>query len=219
MMKEDDTCILSETTSLRLPSREFSFLEAENEQLKERYAIWTPRTLCFEHRMLTGERRSRRRRKHLPGTLIQWSKWIKSRTLMTAYQGRISHPDPNSQVRRQGPEQDHQTVLNPPPTPLCASVATKISKEAKLPRPTPPPLSSSTKSSHLPMEPVRRVPEVLERYRSLTRKESKLDTRAASLAVPSSMSAREMIGGDRKSIISSPIRKLSCHHHRNPVVK
>ncbi|RRT62086.1 hypothetical protein B296_00017670 [Ensete ventricosum] len=87
-------------------------------------------------------------------------------------------------------------VPNPPPSPKSSSPTTKTSKETGLPPPPPPPPLplSSSRSSCRSVKAVRRVPEVLELYRSLTRKEGKSDTRAGSLGVPAATSAREMIG-------------------------
>ncbi|RWW67387.1 hypothetical protein BHE74_00025174 [Ensete ventricosum] len=87
-------------------------------------------------------------------------------------------------------------VPNPPPSPKSSSPTAKTSKETGLPPPPPPPPLplSSSRSSCRSVKAVRRVPEVLELYRSLTRKEGKSDTRAGSLGVPAATSAREMIG-------------------------
>ncbi|WOL04616.1 protein CHUP1, chloroplastic [Canna indica] len=89
-------------------------------------------------------------------------------------------------------------VPTPPPNPLSPPPSTKLSKESKSqllpPPPPPPPPPLSSKSNGGSIKAVRRVPEVLELYRSLTRKEGKSDMKAGSLATPAATNAREMIG-------------------------
>lgn len=60
------------------------------------------------------------------------------------------------------------------------------------PPPLPPPLSSKLQGGVL--KAVQRVPEVVELYRMLTRKEGKVDAKAGSVGIPVIMNSREMIG-------------------------
>lgn len=85
-------------------------------------------------------------------------------------------------------------VPKPPPKPTtCLPQTPKTSKESWLPPPPPPPpLPSKLKGGSI--KAVQRVPEVVEFYRSLTRKEGKTDARTGTLGIPVVTNAREMIG-------------------------
>ncbi|XP_059439826.1 protein CHUP1, chloroplastic isoform X2 [Corylus avellana] len=96
-------------------------------------------------------------------------------------------------------------VPKPPPRPSsntpCASSETKTPTDK--PIPPPPPMPKKTAPPPPPLPPkgmkavpakVRRVPEVVEFYHSLMRRESRRDSGAASDVAPSSTNARDMIG-------------------------
>lgn len=84
-------------------------------------------------------------------------------------------------------------VPKPPPKPTCLPQIPKTSNESWLPPPPPPPPSPS-KLKGGSIKAVQRVPEVVEFYRSLTRKEGKPDMRTGTLGIPVVTNAREMIG-------------------------
>ncbi|XP_010920797.1 INCREASED PETAL GROWTH ANISOTROPY 1-like protein 1 [Elaeis guineensis] len=84
-------------------------------------------------------------------------------------------------------------VPKPPPKPTCLPQTPKTSNASWLPPPPPPPpFPSKLKGGSI--KAVQRVPEVVEFYRSLTRKEGKPDTRTGALGIPAVTNAREMIG-------------------------
>lgn len=84
-------------------------------------------------------------------------------------------------------------VPKPPPTPSNCLLTAQIAsdKEAKLPPPPPPPPS---KMRGLSKNSVKRVPEVIDLYRAMTKKESKQERRTGGLGIQVAQNAREMIG-------------------------
>lgn len=84
-------------------------------------------------------------------------------------------------------------VPKPPPTPTAFHLTRKAGgQEAKLPPPPPPPLP--LKRHGVSRNSVRRVPEVIELYRALTRKDGKQEMRTGATGIPAVPNAREMIG-------------------------
>ncbi|GJN31163.1 hypothetical protein PR202_gb19526 [Eleusine coracana subsp. coracana] len=85
-------------------------------------------------------------------------------------------------------------VPNPPPSPTSIQPVIKVRKEGSMaapPPPPPPPLPSKLLRSP---KAVQRVPEVLELYRSLVRREGKNDSKSGSTGIPVASNSREMIG-------------------------
>ncbi|XP_050225040.1 protein CHUP1, chloroplastic [Mercurialis annua] len=84
-----------------------------------------------------------------------------------------------------------QSVSAPPPPPPPPRPAAVVKKTAPVPPPPPPPL----KGTRLVATKVRRVPEVVEFYHSLMRRDSRRDSGAGgSDALPANNNARDMIG-------------------------
>ncbi|KAF3331789.1 protein CHUP1 [Carex littledalei] len=88
---------------------------------------------------------------------------------------RVPKPPPNPKQLQATQHARNEGVQGPPPPP-----------------PPPPPLSSKLQGGVL--KAVQRVPEVVELYRMLTRKEGKVDAKAGSVGIPVAMNSREMIG-------------------------
>lgn len=87
-------------------------------------------------------------------------------------------------------------VPKPPPNPTelrPTQNAKKDGLQTPPPPPPPPPLSSKLPGTGS-LKAVRRVPEVVELYRILTRKEGKVDAKTGSVGIPVSINPREMIG-------------------------
>ncbi|KAK3147548.1 hypothetical protein QOZ80_3BG0283780 [Eleusine coracana subsp. coracana] len=85
-------------------------------------------------------------------------------------------------------------VPNPPPSPTSIQPVIKVRKEGSMaapPPPPPPPLPSKLLRSP---KAVQRVPEVVELYRSLVRREGKNDSKSGSTGIPVASNSREMIG-------------------------
>lgn len=84
-------------------------------------------------------------------------------------------------------------VPNPPPSSTSTKPVINVRKEglAAPPPPPPPPLPSKLLRS---TKAVQRVPEVVELYRSLVRREGKNDSKSGSTGIPVSTNNREMIG-------------------------
>lgn len=84
-------------------------------------------------------------------------------------------------------------VPNPPPSPTCIQPIIKAKKEGSMgpPPPPPPPLPSKLLKS---TKGVQRVPEVVELYRLLVRREGKSDAKSGSVGIPVATNSRDMIG-------------------------
>ncbi|XP_006649917.1 protein CHUP1, chloroplastic [Oryza brachyantha] len=83
-------------------------------------------------------------------------------------------------------------VPNPPPSPTCIQPTVNTRKEGGMaPPPPPPPLPSRLLKS---TKAVQRVPDVVELYRLLVRREGKNDAKSASMGIPVATNSREMIG-------------------------
>ncbi|ONK62587.1 uncharacterized protein A4U43_C07F5660 [Asparagus officinalis] len=95
-------------------------------------------------------------------------------------------------------------VPKPPPTPSNCLLTEQIAsdKEAKLPPPPPPPPS---KLRGLSKNSVKRVPEVIDLYRAMTKRDSKQERRTGGLGIQVVQNAREMIGEieNRSSYLSA----------------
>jgi hypothetical protein len=83
-------------------------------------------------------------------------------------------------------------VPNPPPSPTSIQQVMDVRKEGCMaaPPPPPPPPSKLLRST----KAVQRVPEVVELYRSLMRRESKNDSKSGTTGIPVVTNSREMIG-------------------------
>ncbi|XP_051181754.1 INCREASED PETAL GROWTH ANISOTROPY 1-like protein 1 [Lolium perenne] len=85
-------------------------------------------------------------------------------------------------------------VPNPPPSPTCIQPIMKVNKEGSMappPPPPPPPLPSKLLKS---TKAVQRVPEVVEWYRLLVKREGKNDGKSGSTGIPVATNSRDMIG-------------------------
>ncbi|KAJ6819447.1 protein CHUP1, chloroplastic [Iris pallida] len=98
-------------------------------------------------------------------------------------------------------------VPKPPPRPSsCLSSTLKTSgNEVRLPPPPPPPPPLLQRRTGVSANAVRRVPEVVELYRYLTRGDDKPETRVGFSGMPVVTSARDMIGEieNRSSYLSA----------------
>lgn len=190
--EEEDTCESLLRSKLEASLQRISFLEMENEQLRRENALL---------RAQDADRRSTPRKK-TQAFVGSISSSQEKQMYQTGTDDGLQCENSISRTELFGTSVAARTrsprVPNPPPSPKSSSPTAKPSKETGLPPPPPPPPLplplSSSRSSCRSIKAVRRVPEVLELYRSLTRKEGKSDTRAGSLGVPAATNAREMIG-------------------------
>ncbi|CAM0872718.1 unnamed protein product [Alopecurus aequalis] len=85
-------------------------------------------------------------------------------------------------------------VPNPPPSPTCIQPIIKAKREGSMapppPPPPPPPPSKLLKST----KAVQRVPEVVELYRLLVKREGKNEGKSGSTGIPVAANSRDMIG-------------------------
>ncbi|XP_009387829.2 INCREASED PETAL GROWTH ANISOTROPY 1-like protein 1 [Musa acuminata AAA Group] len=192
--EEEDTCESLLRSKLEASLQRISFLEMENEQLRRENALL---------RAQDADRRSTPRKKTQALAFVgSISSSQEKQMYQTGTDDGLQCENSISRTELFGTSVAARTrsprVPNPPPSPKSSSPTAKPSKETGLPPPPPPPPLplplSSSRSSCRSIKAVRRVPEVLELYRSLTRKEGKSDTRAGSLGVPAATNAREMIG-------------------------
>lgn len=95
-----------------------------------------------------------------------------------AKEPRVPKPPPNPKQLQATQQARNDSVQGPPPPPP----------------PPPPPLMSSKLQGGGVLKAVQRVPEVVELYRMLTRKEGKVDAKAGSVGIPVAMNSRDMIG-------------------------
>lgn len=99
-------------------------------------------------------------------------------------------------VLRLEPKGKEPRMPKPPPSAKQIQ-ATQNAKTDGLPAPPPPPppppLSSKLQGGGT-LKAVQRVPEVVELYRMLTRKDGKMDAKTGSVGIPVAMNSREMIG-------------------------
>ncbi|NP_001266333.1 Protein CHUP1, chloroplastic [Zea mays] len=92
-----------------------------------------------------------------------------------------------NQVRSRAPR-----VPNQPPNPTSTQPKATVRKEGCMaPPPPPPPLPSKLQRS---TKAIQRVPEVVELYRSLVRREGKNNAKSGSVGIPAATNSREMIG-------------------------
>ncbi|XP_042511785.1 protein CHUP1, chloroplastic [Macadamia integrifolia] len=119
--------------------------------------------------------------------------------------GNLLFPRPGSpELSLATTERQLPRVPKPPPRPTSPPTAPSTQEvngnkaPPPLPPPPPPPPPQRSKSLNGPpphtTAKIRRVPEVMEFYRSLTRKYSKMDQKTNVLGFPGAANAREMIG-------------------------
>lgn len=192
---EEDTSVALLKNRLNASLERNRFLEQENEQLRQE--IHNLKIQIASLRAQDADRRSMLWKK-LQGSIsnnsfLQEKQMVQSNNADegSTCNNSISRPDFSGSptaTREKLPR-----VPKPPPKPSCSPQTPKISKESWLPPPPPPPPMPS-KLQGRPMKAVQRVPEVVEFYRSLTRKEGKSDMRTGALGIPVVTNAREMIG-------------------------
>lgn len=105
-------------------------------------------------------------------------------------------------------------VPRPPPRPnYCPSIPNLSGKEALFPPPPPPPPPPPLplRSRGMLSNAVRRMPEVVELYRTLTRKNGKPNIITSITGIPASTNPREMIGEIEKR--SAYLLSVSIHHY------
>ncbi|XP_042462351.1 protein CHUP1, chloroplastic-like [Zingiber officinale] len=189
MLEEEDTCNTLLSQKLEASLRRISFLEIENEQLKREV-----HRLSTQNALLRGQDSDRR-----PTFLLKKTQSLACNVASSPEKqmdqnnntDENSFVGDNSTARTRSPR-----VPKPPPTPSSfsssSSHSSNVIKGMKPPPPPPPPVS--WRSGCVAIKAVRRVPEVLELYRSLTKKEGRSDMKAGSLGTPSPTNSREMIG-------------------------
>lgn len=195
MMREGDPCVALLRSKLHGLIERNHTLEEENKQLRHQVSRLKGQVSSFE-----GQDTERK---------IMWKKLENSATGNFSKEKQFVHNnddvkeamDLNNSAcysRQQFPraplvKSRSRRVPNPPPSPTCIQPTMKANKEGCMaPHPPPPPplpskLLKSTKA-------VQRVPEVVELYRLLIRREGKNDAKAGSMGIPVATNSRDMIG-------------------------
>lgn len=200
MLKEEDESLSPPQDKLNVPFEIYHYLEKENEQLKgeifhlksqitllraqesdKRSMLWKKvqnsigsNSLLQEKQMVHANSKGRGLEVDTPFSRQEFSS-----VSLTATKGRISR------------------VPKPPPKPSTSLPLTQTTdkKETNTPPPPPPP------PPPLPLRRqgafkagVKRVPEVVELYRALTRRDGKQEPKASAVDPHTASNAREMIG-------------------------
>ncbi|KAK9159133.1 hypothetical protein Scep_005707 [Stephania cephalantha] len=182
------------------------FLEKENEQLKQELAYLKAKICALKAQSIDRKSSLRKKLSNTPFDggnetslqLKQQIAHINSREdCPRVYEGSLSASDPletNAKV-----EKLPQVVPVPPPAPTSAAPKTAAlpidyANEKTVPGPpAPPPLPSKLLPRSVNI--VRRVPEVMEFYRTITKKHNKADNKNSFQGIiPASANARNMIG-------------------------
>ncbi|XP_072982736.1 INCREASED PETAL GROWTH ANISOTROPY 1-like protein 1 [Typha latifolia] len=193
MMREEDTHIAILRNKLDASLERNRSLEKENEQLRQE--VHHMKTQVALLRGQDADRRSMLWKK-LPGSIGgNGSSQEKPMVHDNGAEENLVGCNSYSKQEVSGPPIISRSprVPKPPPSPTCLPPTSNMQKESWLPPPPPPP-PLPLRSPGGSIKAVRRVPELVELYRSLTRKEGKADIKAGSIATPVATNAREMIG-------------------------
>ncbi|OAY81878.1 Protein CHUP1, chloroplastic [Ananas comosus] len=193
MTREENTCTDSLRSKLDAMVARSRGLEKENELLKQEVEH-----LKAQMALLRGQEADRRSMpsKKLQSAICSNFSTQEKPTIHinveeegSENEGFNSYSKKEISMRRRTPR-----VPKPPPTPICLPPKPNIGKEAWLPPPPPPPPPFALKPQGGGIKALRRVPELVELYRTLTRKEGKADVRAGNMGSPVATNTREMIG-------------------------
>lgn len=197
MMREGDACVALLRSKLHGLVERNRTLEEENKQLRHQVS-----RLKGQVSSLEGQDSDRR---------MQWKKldnsaisncYSKEKQFVQNNDEAKEALDLNSSLSYKRQQFPRTTLMrsraprvpNPPPSPTSIKPVINVRKEgcmAAPPPPPPPPLPSKLLRS---TKAVQRVPEVVELYRSLVRREAKNDSKSGSTGIPVSTNSREMIG-------------------------
>ncbi|KAK9124561.1 hypothetical protein Sjap_014163 [Stephania japonica] len=203
-INKEDLQITFLNCELESAAKRNCFLEKENEQLKQELAYLKAKICALKAQSL--ERKSSLRKK-LSNTTFnggnesmlqqkQQIALINSREeCPTASEGALFASDPLETKAKV--EKSLKVVPIPPPAPTSAKTAAlpiDYANEKKVPAPpAPPPLPSKLLPRSVNI--VRRVPEVMEFYRTITKKHNRADNKNSFQGIiPASANARNMIG-------------------------
>ncbi|KAL6644890.1 hypothetical protein ACP70R_016498 [Stipagrostis hirtigluma subsp. patula] len=195
MMREGDACVALLRSKLHGLLERNHTLEEENKQLRHQVSRLKGQVASFE-----GQDTDKR---------ILWKKLENSAaSINNSKAKKFVHSNDDAKEAADvnnslcyGRQQFSRTTLvrsrapripNPPPSPTCIQPVTNVRKEGSMvPPPPPPPLPSKLQRS---TKAVQRVPEVVELYRTLVRREGKNDAKSGSAGIPVATNNREMIG-------------------------
>ncbi|KAL6649747.1 hypothetical protein ACP70R_013971 [Stipagrostis hirtigluma subsp. patula] len=196
MMREGDACVALLRSKLHGLLERNRTLEEENKQLRHQVSRLKGQVASFE-----GQDTDKR---------ILWKKLENSAaSINNSKAKKFVHSNDDAKEAADvnnslcyGRQQFSRTTLvrsrapripNPPPSPTCIQPVTNVRKEGSMvpPPPPPPPLPSKLQRS---TKAVQRVPEVVELYRTLVRREGKNDAKSGSAGIPVATNNREMIG-------------------------
>ncbi|XP_066388222.1 INCREASED PETAL GROWTH ANISOTROPY 1-like protein 1 [Miscanthus floridulus] len=198
MMREGDACVTLLRSKLHGLVERNRALEEENKQLRHQVSRLKGQISSLEGQ--DTDKRMLWKKLENYATNISYSK---EKQFVQSNDGAKEAVDLNSSlyhsrqqfsrvnlVRSRAPR-----VPNPPPNPTCTQPKTTMRKEGCMtpppPPPPPPPLPSKLQRS---TKEIQRVPEVVELYRSLVRREGKNDAKSGPVGIPAATNSREMIG-------------------------
>ncbi|TVU47396.1 hypothetical protein EJB05_06996 [Eragrostis curvula] len=196
MMREGDACVALLRSKLHGLVERNRALEEENKQLRHQVSRLKGQVSSLE--VLDSDKK------------IQWKKLENSATSISHSKEKqfIQNNDEakevidlNSSLCYNRQQFSRTTLLrsraprvpNPPPSPTSIQPVIKARKEGCMATPPPPPPPPSSKLQRS-TKAVQRVPEVVELYRSLVRREGKNDSKSGSTGIPAVTGSREMIG-------------------------
>lgn len=173
------------------------FLEIENEQLKQEIARLKSQLASL--RAQNADRKSALWKK-VQNSINSSNEAQQNPTIQSKIQEEaIAEADENLCIRLDSPElrargERAPRIPKPPPKPSSASRTPSHIANGMKAAPPPPPPPPPSKLQGGKATAVRRVPEVLELYRSLTRRDTKLDSATGLSGTPVPMNNRNMIG-------------------------
>jgi len=193
MMREGDACVTLLRSKLHGLVERNRALEEENKQLRHQVSQLKGQISSLEGQ--DTDKRMLWKKLENYATSISYSK---EKQFVQSNDGAKEAVDLNSSlyhsrqqfsrvnlVRSRAPR-----VPNPPPTQPKATMR-KEGCMTPPPPPPPPPLPSKLQRS---TKAIQRVPEVVELYRSLVRREGKNDAKSGPIGIPAATNSREMIG-------------------------
>lgn len=199
MMREGDACVALLRSKLHGLIERNRALEEENKQLRHQVSRLKVQVSSLEGQD-TDKRMPWKKLENSP-TSISYSK---EKQFVQSNDDAKEAVDLNSSLCHSRQQFSRATLVrsraprvpNPPPSPTWIQPKTTVRKEGCMappppPPPPPPPLPSKLQRSS---KAIQRVPEVVELYRSLVRREGKNDARSGSVGIPAATNSREMIG-------------------------
>jgi hypothetical protein len=198
MMREGDACVALLRSKVHGLVERNRALEEENKQLRHQVSQLKGQVSSLEGQ--DSGRRMQWKKQENSATSNNYSK--EKQCVQNNDEAKEEAVDLNSSLSYNRQKFSRTTLMrsraprvpNPPPSPTTIEPVINMRKEgcmAAPPPPPPPPLPSKLLRG---TKAVQRVPEVVELYRLLVRREGKIDSRSGCTGIPVATNSREMIG-------------------------